>query len=434
MKHWSYLMQIEIMLKHLKDSVKVDGDFIEFGIYKGRSFSFLIKEASRLGRKAYGIDSFEGLAQPSKLDWSENNTLSYPKGKFAVSKQVVESQLKREHSESDFEIIAGFVPEVLSKIPENRYAFAIVDLVHYHPTKQALEYIWEKMSYGGTLYFDNYAPNSTRLCSRAINEFIRAHKDELIVSRQMMINGVKQKELAIKCLRKELKPRNWKKSDLLKRPVTIALVLKNGGGVYNYKYVNNIAEAIKENITIDHRLVCLTDNSVNFSKTAIDKVIPFKHNYPKWWGKVELFQPDLFEGQQVFYFDLDTFVIKNIDDILMYDGEFCALRDFYHLHSMGSGLMSWHGNRITRIYQEFIQKPKRVMDANAAEGDQKWIAALAPSIDYFQDLFPNEIVSYKAHCLIHNNITIPNKAKIICFHGKPRPHELDNTLKRYWKQ
>jgi len=427
-------MQIERMLKHLLDSSRIEGDFIEFGIYKGNTFMHLIDHATRLGKKAYGIDSFEGLAQPSKLDWSENNTLSYPKGKFAVPQQTVELQLKRKHPNGNFEIIKGFVPEILPKIPNNQYAFAIVDLVHYHPTKATLDYLWEKMSYGGTLYFDNYQANSTRLCSRAINEFIRSHKDEIIVSRQMMINGIREKELAIKCLRKELKPRNWSKNDLLKRPISIALVLKGGGAVYDHKYVNNIAEAIKDNVTIDHKVVCITDSPQNLSRTAVDKIIPFKHNFPKWWGKVELFRPDLFEGQQVFYFDLDTFVIKNIDDILMYDDEFCALRDFYHLHSMGSGLMSWHGDRVKRIYEEFLRNPKRIMDANAAAGDQAWISSHRPAFDYFQDLFPNEIVSYKRHCLIDNNITVPSKAKIVCFHGKPRPHELNNSLKKYWKQ
>ena len=178
----------------------------------------------------------------------------------------------------------------------------------------------------------------------------------------------------------------------------------------------------------------MTDNSSGFSSN-IDRVVKFKHDYPKWWGKVELFRPDIFEDRQVFYFDLDTFIVGNLDDIVLYNGEFCALRDFYHLHTMGSGIMSWHGERVYRIYEGFKNNPTAAMDRFSGVGDQGWIEMNRPSpSDYFQDVFPNEIVSYKAHCVKGNDVKLPKKAKIICFHGKPRPHEINNVLKRYWKQ
>jgi len=220
---------------------------------------------------------------------------------------------------------------------------------------------------------------------------------------------------------------------MLGPPPMMKIVLKTGGGVYDYKYVNNLVEGIKNNLSIDHRLVCLTDNSKGFTK-SIDEVIRFKHDFPKWWGKIELFRPGLFEGQQVFYFDLDTFVVGSLDEIVFYDGEFCALRDFYHLHKMGSGLMSWHGDRVIRIYDEFKENPRRVMDQFAGEGDQGRINKCKPPMDYFQDAFPNEIVSYKAHCVVSNKPVLPKNAKVVCFHGNPRPHQVTDSFRQYWKQ
>ena len=427
-------MQIDRMKNHLYDAMNVEGDLIEFGIYKGTSFSHLVSAAMNHGRMAYGIDSFKGLSEPSQYDWNDTNTLSYPKGKFAVDRNVAEASLKKFLKEpTNYEILEGFIPSVLNNLPETNYAFAIVDLVHYYPTKQALEYIWDKMSYGGTIYLDNYFPTKNNLCSKAIKEFLEEHEDEIITSRQMMINGIREKELAIKCLREELKPKDWSKNKLLKRPLSVALVLRSGG-IYGPKHVNNISEAIKDNLTLDNKVFCLTDDRNGIGK-SVDKVIQLKHNFPKWWSKVELFRPDIFERQQVLYVDLDTFIIDNIDDIALYDGEFCALRDFYHLHSMGSGLLSWHGKRANLIYDKFLEKSKNVI-SSYTEGDQRWIEENRPSVEYFQDVYPNQIVSFKRHCLKDGNeVNIPKKASIICFHGSPRPHEVtDPKVKRFWKQ
>ena len=102
--------------------------------------------------------------------------------------------------------------------------------------------------------------------------------------------------------------------------ITIALVLKTGG-VYDYKYVNNIVDAIKENVSVPHKIVCLCDDAEGISD-KVDEIIPFKHNWPKWWGKIELFRPGLFGDEQVFYFDLDTIIVNNLHHILRYHGEF----------------------------------------------------------------------------------------------------------------
>lgn len=428
-------MQIDRMKKHLNESLNVDGDFIEFGIYKGNTFIHLINQACENNRMAIGVDSFEGLEAPTKFDRSENNQIVYPKGKFAVNDKITENNIKKHIKDNDHhKIIKGYIPKVLKNIPDKKYAFACIDLINYTPTKHTLEYIWPKMSYGGTLYFDNYFPKQNYLCSKAINEFIEDHKDEIIVSRQMMVNGTREKELAIKCLRRELKPIDWSKEKLLNRPIVIALVLKTGG-IYNYKYVNNLVNAIKNNVTLPHKIVCLTDNKDKLTN-KIDEIVEFKHNWPKWWGKIELFRNDLFKNEQVFYFDLDTLVVDNIDDILLYNGEFCALRDFYQLNSMGSGLMSWHGEKVFNIYNVFKEYDKKNMNKYSSEGDQAFINEHKPSIDYFQDHFPNEIVSYKAHCLKDNDNKpqLPKNAKIVCFHGNPRPHEIQNNFKKYWEQ
>jgi len=215
--------------------------------------------------------------------------------------------------------------------------------------------------------------------------------------------------------------------------VTIALVLKTGGEYYDYKYVNNIVDSIRENISTSYRIVCITDNDIGLSN-HIDEIIPFKHNWPKWWGKIELFRPDILQDGQIFFFDLDTFIVGCLDDIIAYRGPFCGLRDFYNLEVMASGFMSWQGSRFTRIYDEFVKRPEHFMQVNEVAGDQAFIRRLVQSNQFFQDQFPNQIVSYKVHCGNGDDKKVPSNARVLCFHGKPKPHEINNDLRSYWKQ
>lgn len=426
-------MILDRLLSHLNESMHVEGDIIEFGAHAGNTFKHLVACAMRNNRIAYAIDSFQGLDEPCEFDYDTNNAVSYPKGKFAIGKATLATNVLRFiHGASHYHIIDGFVKDIVPTLDsDNIYAFAFIDLVHYTPTKEALEHMWDQMSYGSTIYFDNYFPNSNNLCSKAIDEFISLHENDIIVSRQMLINGSREKDLAIKCLRPDAKP--YTVDDGITRELVVALVLKTGGE-YTYEHVNNIAKSLRKNITTPFTITCLTNDATNIDMSLVNKVIPFKHDFPKWWGKIELFRTKIFRGKQVLYFDLDTFIVDNIDDIADYRGEFSGLRDFYHLYSMGSGVMSWNADNMTNIYNSFIGQENKIINSYR-EGDQRWIDENKPSIHFMQDMFPKKVVSYKVHCKpVTGEATIPDIASVVCFHGQPRPHNVPDTeLKKYWK-
>jgi len=216
----------------------------------------------------------------------------------------------------------------------------------------------------------------------------------------------------------------------------IFLVLRTGGE-YDYKYVNNIAEAIKKNTSIDTNIVCLTNDPSGISNKYVDEIVLFNHDWPKWWGKVELFRPDLHEDNDTpkFFFDLDTFVVDNIDEYLSRKSlKFSGLQDFYNLESFASGLLYWK-NPMTEIYEMFKSNPNRFMKLYEVGGDQSYISQqFHHPKEFLQDSYPKQIVSYKVHCKVGGDIILPKDAKIVCFHGKPKPHTINSNLAKYWKQ
>lgn len=64
------------LLSYALKNVTVDGQYLEFGVYQGRSINHIAKEIK--GKSIAGFDSFEGLPE----DW----TSEFEKGHFAVDK------------------------------------------------------------------------------------------------------------------------------------------------------------------------------------------------------------------------------------------------------------------------------------------------------------------------------------------------------------
>lgn len=217
--------------------------------------------------------------------------------------------------------------------------------------------------------------------------------------------------------------------------VNIAMVLRTGGDTYDHRYVNTVATNILNNTSLNVNITCLTDDSSGINPELVTSIIPLKHDYKGWWSKIELFRPDIFPGDRVFYLDLDTVIVKNIDELLMNDSMFSGIRDLYHYNFMQTGLMSWNPNYNHQIYERFVPRASSIMK-NCIEGDAGWIRENLHNYDYLQDKFPNKIVSYKAHCVNKNTqeVSIPKDASIVCFHGIPRPHTVKKSIiTQHWK-
>lgn len=211
------------------------------------------------------------------------------------------------------------------------------------------------------------------------------------------------------------------------------------GDKYHSHYVNKLFSGIKRNTTIPFKMHCFTDDPVGlFEDIAVHK-LPY-NTLQSWWNKLFLFSNELpfLPGEKLFYIDLDTIIIKNIDHILLHDpNKIIVLRDFYTglartvvgNNNVGSGLMSWRHGNYTYIWKEFIKNPKESIESVKPHGDQKWIQNIVTDRLYWQDIFPDQVSSFKVHC----NSGLPSKSRIVCFHGKPSIPESYSKRNRVWK-
>jgi hypothetical protein len=170
---------------------------------------------------------------------------------------------------------------------------------------------------------------------------------------------------------------------------------------------------------------CLTD------VTSIPgvKCRPLEWGYPGWWAKMELFSPQI-PGDFLFM-DLDTVLVGPLDDILKVK-KLTLLRDFYRdgkklKEGLGGGLIYLPEAERARVWEFWRTNPAMNMRIYA-RGDQHLFERLyLNTAQRWQDVVPGQVVSWKVHC----TAGVPPEARVICFHGKPRPWEVGQFLELY---
>lgn len=218
----------------------------------------------------------------------------------------------------------------------------------------------------------------------------------------------------------------------------IDIVCLKWGNKYGPEYVNRLYRAVQRHTTQPFQFWCLTEDAAGFLPDIKALPLPNPDRLDSWWNKISLFSPDngLPVGRQIFYIDLDTLIVNNIDELLSvtHVPEIVMLRDFYHgiaksAGQLGSGLMSWRHGQYTHIWQKFMQDPEAAVASAHPHGDQHWIESQVSAWYCWQDLFPGAVVSFKMHC----QSGIPPGAKIICYHGRPSIPESIEFDGQVWK-
>jgi len=177
--------------------------------------------------------------------------------------------------------------------------------------------------------------------------------------------------------------------------------------------------------------LCLTDTGGILGVPTA----PLMTNWATWWSKMELFAPEMHDD--ILYMDLDTVLVGSLDDILM-TGKLTILRDFYRADGLQSSLMYLPVEDRAEIWEAFSANPAGIMRFYARGGDQRflekfWLNRAAR----WQHVVPGQVVSYKVHCAVNmlgsgpKFQSIPEGARVVCFHGKPRPWDVPQFQEFY---
>ncbi len=218
------------------------------------------------------------------------------------------------------------------------------------------------------------------------------------------------------------------------------------GTLYSPAYVNRLKNMVCINSTYPIKFHCFTEKSEGLDSDIIVKPIPSIEVEPNGCFKREtaFFSPNLgdLQGQRVFYFDLDTLIVNNLDELFQYptDDKFYIIEDWASSNKqVGQGsCFSWViSDRYNFITTDYVEN-KEAIDKKYGTASQEYLSDRIINIQSKLKFWPKEwFCSFRFHCLPHpllryfKTATIPNKdiMKVVVFHGNPNP---DDALAGRW--
>jgi O-methyltransferase len=172
---------------------QIPGDYIEFGVFEGRTFAYAARVMARLFPKMrfVALDSFAGLPEPQGVDAFQAYTSGFFKGQFACSEEAFRANvLAAGLDPSRLRIVAGWFDQSLQ--PGNpkldgidAVAAAWIDCDLYESTVPVLEFLSGKLAVGTVLLFDDWR------CFRNLADFgqQRAWREWLARHPQIKLNS-----------------------------------------------------------------------------------------------------------------------------------------------------------------------------------------------------------------------------------------------------
>lgn len=194
------------------------------------------------------------------------------------------------------------------------------------------------------------------------------------------------------------------------------VVCVNVGFKYPPEYVRILEAQVKRNLTLPYEFVCITNKPKNYTC----ETIPVERGLRDWWPKLTCFKGGLFD-ERILYLDLDVCITGNLDELVSVESPFTIISD-WHLPCFNSSVMvidPWVHPEIWEDFRTYMATPG---------GDQEWITKKAPDAATFP---PEWCVSYRSHA----QPGVPKNAKVVVFHGEPKPAALLHTwVKEYWHE
>lgn len=207
-------------------------------------------------------------------------------------------------------------------------------------------------------------------------------------------------------------------------PIAVACVQVGNYAGHGERYVRTLKRAVYKHLTIPHEFYCITDEPIDgVNCIAADPELK------GWWQKLYLFKGGHFKEDRALFFDLDTFIVGNIDHLASYQGDLAMLGDFWTSNLIASGVMAWNPRKTAYLWERYESQGKPQPD-DGVLGDRWWIQQNCDTCDILQHHFPGTLASYKGECVQ----SVPRGVSVCCFHGKPRPHEAKGWAKNEWNR
>lgn len=218
----------------------------------------------------------------------------------------------------------------------------------------------------------------------------------------------------------------------------MTIVTIKWGKRYPSAYMNRLFQAVKCHGFGDARFLCFTDDPTGLdegieARPLPDIKLPEKYRWT-FWRKLSLFDPALGLAGPCLYFDLDVVITGDLRPLAEnWIGRPRFIRNWLgrktvrrgNYERINSSVMLFEGSSGVCVLERFHADQQAAFSRYPT--DQGFIHdCFADRAEFFKE---GQCVSFKRHCLPKFPLNlilparVPDGACVVCFHGKPDPHE-----------
>ncbi len=161
-----------LLMEQIKN---IPGNVLEVGTWRGGTAGIFTKMLP--SKTVFLADTFTGVVKSAA--WEHY----IDKAHADTDENLVKSFLSKQIGVTNYRILKGIFPEETGQeIVSQKLAFVYLDLDVYLSTKDAFNFVWDKVSKSGIVAFDDYGMLSACAgISKFVNE-IKADKDKIFIS------------------------------------------------------------------------------------------------------------------------------------------------------------------------------------------------------------------------------------------------------------
>jgi len=217
-------------------------------------------------------------------------------------------------------------------------------------------------------------------------------------------------------------------------PGMVNVICFKWGPKYGPETVNTLYSMVQRHLSVPHRFVCFTDDAAGVREEVEirdlpDLYVPQERQISPW-RKVGIFMPGLggLEGRTLFL-DLDVVVTGPLDDLLTYSDKL-AIPENWTQPGQGVGNSSVFTFDIGK-FAYIVERYKAEVDTlfDHFPNSQTFVSRTAAEHGDLEFFPPEWIRSFKVNCMPGGLLNwvktpvLPDKARVIAFHGDPKPED-----------
>ena len=174
-RNWQWNLQTALWA--VRRSLSVAGDFVELGVFRGHTTLFCADylDFQDQPKRWLLYDTFDGIPE-AQLDpgWADANKEVY-QGTYSF--EEVRDRFARFRN---IEVIQGQVPDIFETRPPGAIAFLHIDLNNAAAELAALDALYDQVSPGGVILFDDYGWTSAAVQRKAETAWFAARGEEIL--------------------------------------------------------------------------------------------------------------------------------------------------------------------------------------------------------------------------------------------------------------